>query len=81
MVLGAVKIMRFCRKLITKGGISDIKNSHKSGDLVSNFFQKRGNKPQIFLFFILIESKPAKNNYNSKRFHAYKKYNPPSKIK
>lgn len=59
MVLGVVKIMRFCRKLITKGGISDIKNSHKIGNLVSNFLQKRGNKSQIFLLFIC---KPAKNN-------------------
>ena len=46
MTLGVVKMMRFlydCRKIISKGGISDTKIGLKSGNLFTDFLQYTGN--------------------------------------
>ena len=54
MALVAVKMMRFlydnCRKLISKGGISDIKIGQKSGNDDSNIASKGGKSHTDFLF-------------------------------
>lgn len=52
MALGAVEMMRFlydiCRKLITKGGISDTKIGLKSGNTFTDFLHYTGNFKRCF---------------------------------
>ena len=52
MALGAVEMMRFlydiCRKLNTKGGISDTKIGLKSGNTFTDFLHYTGNFKRCF---------------------------------